>query len=142
MSSPPILRVQVPADPESLARVRVELNQSLERIGVDPRERQRLVLAIDEACANVIRHAYRNCGPGAMELRVEQHRGQLRFRLRDHAPPVDPHCLKPRDLGECRPGGLGINIIDCTMDRWWLRPLRRGCGNVLTMIRKFRRSRP
>ena len=45
--------------------------------------------------------------------------------------------IRPRDLSECRPGGLGINFIDETMDRWRLRPLRRG-GNLLVMRKRIR----
>ena len=96
-----------------------------------------LEMAVDEACANIIRHAYRGCGDGRIALRIERHRERLRFRLRDRAPAVDPGCVRPRDLSECRPGGLGINIIDETMDHWRLRPLKRHCGNVLTMVRRL-----
>ncbi|MBK6435531.1 MAG: ATP-binding protein [Rhodanobacteraceae bacterium] len=117
--------------------VRAAVQRALLMQGVDARDVARIVLAIDEACANVIRHAYRGCGDGKIDLRIERHRGALRFRLRDHAPAVDPGCVKPRDLSECRPGGLGINIIDETMDHWRLRPLRHRCGNVLTMVRKL-----
>jgi sigma-B regulation protein RsbU (phosphoserine phosphatase) len=47
--------------------------------------------------------------------------------------------MRPRDLSECRPGGLGINFIDDTMDRWCLRPRRHG-GNRLIMCRRMRRG--
>ena len=137
MSAPPLLRVSFPARAESLAEVRAAVNRTLLALAMDARVLARIVLAIDEACANIIRHAYRGCSEGRIELRIERHRGRLRFRLRDHAPAVDPGCLKPRDLSVCRPGGLGINIIDETMDHWRLRPLKRRCGNVLTMVRRL-----
>ena len=138
MSAPPLLRLDFPARAESLAEVRAAVQRTLSAQGMESRVVARLVLAIDEACANIIRHAYRGCGDGTIALRIERHRGRLRFRLRDHAPAVDPGCLRPRDLSECRPGGLGINIIDDTMDHWRLRPLKRRCGNVLTMVRRLR----
>lgn len=137
MSAPPLLRIEFAARAESLAEVRAAVQRALSAQGVDARATARIVLAIDEACANIIRHAYGGCGDGRIALRIERQRGRLRFRLRDHAPAVDPGCIKPRDLGECRPGGLGINIIDETMDHWRLRPLRRHCGNVLTMVRRL-----
>lgn len=140
MSAPPLLRIEFPARAESLADVRAAVQRTLARQGVSGREAAQLVLAIDEACANIIRHAYGGCGQGRILLRIERQRGQLRFHLRDDAPAVDPGCVKPRDLSECRPGGLGVNIINETMDRWRLRPLRRHCGNVLTMVRSMRRS--
>lgn len=142
MSAPPLLRIEFPARAEALADVRAAVQRTLAQQGVGGREAAQLVLAIDEACANIIRHAYRGCGQGRISLRIGRHRGQLRFRLRDDAPAVDPGCVKPRDLSECRPGGLGVNIIDETMDRWRLRPLKRRCGNVLTMVRRLHRSDP
>lgn len=137
MSGRPLLRLSVAAEPASLKPMRDALCSRLDRLGVDRALRDRLKLVLDEAAANVIRHAYRDCSPGRIELTVERRRGMLRIRLRDEAPPVDPGCVRPRDLDECRPGGLGVNFIDATMDGWRLRPLRRGRGNVLTMFKRL-----
>lgn len=140
MSGRPLLRINVPARVDAMADMRHELARTLERLQLPTGERDRLVLAVHEACANVIRHGYRGCSSACIGLCVERVRGQLRIRLRDHAPPVDPSCIKPRDLSECRPGGLGINIIDETMDRWRLRPLKHRAGNVLCMRRRLRKE--
>ena len=140
MSGRPLLRLSLPARADAMAEMRRLLTETLARLRVGDRERERLVLAVHEACANVIRHAYRECGTGSIALSVERVRGQLRIRLRDHAPPVDPNCVKPRDLSECRAGGLGVNIIDETMDRWRLRPLKHRAGNVLCMRRRLQRK--
>ena len=69
---------------------------------------------------------------------LTRERGNLRFSLRDFAPAVDPRRVRPRDLSECRPGGLGINFIDDTMDSWRLRPVKHHRGNVLTMRKRLR----
>ena len=138
MSTRPLLNIDFPARAEALADVRAALGHALEAQGVSGREAARLVLAVDEACANIIRHAYRGCADGRIRIRVERQRGELRFRLRDAAPAVDPNCVKTRDLDDCRPGGLGVNFIDATMDRWRLRPLKHNTGNILTMVRKLR----
>ncbi len=137
MSGRPLLRLSVPAEPASLKPLRDALSRQLDRLGIAFALRDRLKLVLDEAAANVIRHAYRDCAPGRIELTVERRRGMLRIRLRDEAPPVDPNCVRPRNLDECRPGGLGVNFIDATMDGWRLRPLRRGRGNVLTMTKRL-----
>ncbi len=136
MSTRPLLRIDVPARAEALADVRAALSQALDAQGVSGREAARIVLAVDEACANIIRHAYRGCADGRIRIHLERCRGALRIRLRDGAPPVDPKRVKIRDLGDCRPGGLGVNFIDATMDRWRLRPLKHNNGNILTMVRK------
>jgi sigma-B regulation protein RsbU (phosphoserine phosphatase) len=137
MSARALLRMEFPAQADALKAVREALNRALDRVGVAPAERDKLVLAVHEAACNVIRHAYGNCGQGRVRLSVSRVRGQLRFVLRDYAPPVDPGKVKPRDLSVCRPGGLGINFIDDTMDRWALRPIRRRAGNVLIMRKRL-----
>ena len=138
MAGRALLALEVQAQPEALRSVRGALTSALDRSGVAAEDRDRLVLAVDEAMANVIRHAYGNSCQGRVRFTLTRDRGMLRFRLRDFAPPVDPAQVKPRDLSVCRPGGLGINFIDETMDRWCLRPLPRGRGNVLTMCKRLR----
>jgi sigma-B regulation protein RsbU (phosphoserine phosphatase) len=107
------------------------------RAGVENVLRQSLVLAVDEACANVIRHAYGGPCQARIELRLSQEGPELRFELRDFAPCVDPAKVRPRDLDECRPGGLGINFIDTLMDSWSLQPLPGGGGNLLLMKKRL-----
>ncbi len=137
MSAPPLLELVFESRAEALAEVRAAVQRCLIGLGLESRTLSKVVLSIDEACANIIRHAFHGRTDGCIVLRIERRRGCLRIRLRDDAPAVDPGCVKPRDLSECRPGGLGINIIDDTMDRWRLRPLRCGPGNVLTMVRRL-----
>jgi phosphoserine phosphatase RsbU/P len=95
------------------------------------------VLALDEAASNVIRHGYGGPCDEDIGLRIVLDDGELSFELTDRAPCASPECMQPRDLGECRPGGLGINIIDATMDHWALEPLE-GCGNRLSMRKRIR----
>lgn len=138
MSGPALLRLDLPARAERLGELRVALRAAFARAAIEPVASERLVLAINEAVCNVIRHAYAGRDDGALHLRIERARGVLRMHLRDAAPPVDPSRICPRDLDECRPGGLGINFIDATMDSWRLRPLRSRAGNVLTMNKRLR----
>jgi phosphoserine phosphatase RsbU/P len=132
-----LLQYRFVARPESLAELRRRLGDVLHVAGVGAEARQELVLAIDEAASNVIRHGYGGPCDEMIDLRVLQHDVELRFELQDRAPCVAPGCLQPRDLDEFRPGGLGINIIDATMDAWELAPLPEG-GNRLSMRKRIR----
>ncbi len=132
-----LLNFGFPAQPQELGAMRHTLVAALARAGVETVLRQSLVLAVDEACANVIRHAYGGPCEARIELRLSQEGPELRFELRDYAPCVDPAKVCPRDLDETRPGGLGINFIDTLMDSWSLQPLPEGKGNLLLMRKRL-----
>ena len=50
--------LDVPADPAAMFIVRALVGKISEKIGFAADESDKLVLAVDEACTNVIRHAY------------------------------------------------------------------------------------
>lgn len=125
------------SDPENLRLVRRKTSEVLSEVGFDEDQRARLVLAVDEAVANVIRHAYAGCCDGRVELSFWLDADAVRIELRDYADPVDPNRIKPRDLSECRPGGLGVNLIDSVMDNWCFRHPVDGPGNQLTMVKRL-----
>jgi sigma-B regulation protein RsbU (phosphoserine phosphatase) len=131
-----LLHFSFPAQPQELGAMRHKLVAALAQAGVATDLRQSLVLAVDEACANVIRHAYGGACESRIDLRLSQAGAELRFELRDFAPCVDPATVKPRSLDECRPGGLGIHFIDALMDDWSLTPVDGG-GNLLTMRKRL-----
>lgn len=117
--------------------MRHKLAAALAQAGVENVLRQSLVLAVDEACANIIRHAYGGACESRIELRLSQEGSEFRFELKDQAPCVDPSRVRPRDLDETRPGGLGIHFIDTLMDSWSLQPLPERNGNILTMRKRI-----
>ena len=132
-----LLDYSFPAQAGELSRMRRALIAALARAGVDTDTRQSLVLAVDEACSNVIRHGHGGCSDALMRLMLRKEGDDLIFDLLDEAPVADAEQLRPRDLSECRPGGLGINIIDSLMDRWSLTPRGDGGGNHLEMVKRM-----
>lgn len=135
--APALLRMEFPAQASQLMPMRHAADAVLDQQGVDAELRASLVLALDEACANIIRHAFGGgCGSGRIELLIRREVDTLHFVLSDTAACVDPDRIKPRDLDECRPGGLGLCFIDTLMDAWKLTPLAGG-GNRLWMLRRL-----
>jgi sigma-B regulation protein RsbU (phosphoserine phosphatase) len=132
-----LLDFPFPARAEQLRVVRARLREALDAQGVGPELRDRLVLAVDEACANIIRHAYCGNCDDKITLRLTRERDMLAFELRDEAPAVDPQKITTRDLGDCRPGGLGVPFIRALMDDWQLEPGTDGKGNVLRMRKRL-----
>ncbi len=130
------LRYRFLACPNALQGMRHALDATLRAQNVEEALRASLVLAVDEACANVIRHAYGAGAEGEIELCVSPFDDGIRLVILDDAPPVDPTHVRPRNLDECRPGGLGVCFIDALMDDWRLTPLLGG-GNRLQMFKRW-----
>ncbi len=116
----PLLRLRFPARADQLRRVRDAVREQTAACGFSAQCAGDVVLAIDEACQNVIRHAYCGDSGGEIVLEIERRGEILVFSLRDFAPPIDPDRVKPRDLDDVRPGGA----------RHPLHPRRHGRGGL------------
>jgi len=93
-----------------------------------------IVLAIDEACQNIIRHAYHGECDAPITLQIELHGNKLVIVLEDSAPSVRPDCMTPRAFDGIRPGGLGCHFIQQVMNTVAMTPSPTGKGNLLRMI--------
>jgi anti-sigma regulatory factor (Ser/Thr protein kinase) len=85
-------------------------------IGWDETECRAIALALDEALANVIRHAYRSRADGVIELECRESADGLEITLLDHGDAPDRSKICARELGCEQPGGLGTHIIKTVMD--------------------------
>jgi sigma-B regulation protein RsbU (phosphoserine phosphatase) len=133
-----VLALRMAARVDQLRKIREAVREAAESSGCGEQCAADVVLAVDEACQNVIRHAYSGDPSGAIELEIQRRGDDLVVSLRDFAPEVDPSQIKPRDLDEIRPGGLGTHLIRELMDSAdFLRPAS-GCGNLLRMVKRIR----
>lgn len=137
-----LLRLTFPSRPGELKRVREAVAGVFDRAGCAGALARDLVLAIDEACQNVIRHAYGNDPDGEITLEIRRDDDSLIVLLRDFAETVDPERVRPRDLDQLRPGGLGTHLMQEIMDVVEFAPPRGDGGNLLRMIKKFERGKP
>ena len=101
---------------------------------------QDLVLAIDEACQNIIRHAYAGVDDGKAELEILHKGNKLEFRLHDFAPTTDKDKIKPSRPKELRPGGLGVFLMHEVMDEVEYLPVPSGKGNLLRLLKRIERE--
>ena len=132
-----VLQLRFPARAAELKRIREAVRESVEDCGCSAKSTADIVLAIDEACQNIIRHAYRGDSDNVIEIEIEHRGDRLVFSLADQAPAIDPSLIKPRDLDDIRPGGLGTHFISRVMDEVeFLRPTS-GHGNLLRMVRRI-----
>lgn len=132
----PLAQRRFPARAIHLAEVRDLVREICVSVGCGEACSRDIVLAVDEACQNIIRHAYaRSIGDLVVELRKDGDR--LVVRLIDFAPPIDVDKIKPRPLEDIRPGGLGTHFIREVMDEVAFLPPPQGAGNLLQLIKRI-----
>lgn len=129
-----LLELQFQAHPAELCKVRQKLRETLETQCASPSVVNCIILAVGEACMNIIQHAYGNEDKGDIILEVTARGDNLTFRLTDFA--RRKTCMeemRSRPLDELRPGGLGCHLINEIMDEVSLVECGGSCGNVLQM---------
>lgn len=132
----PAMNRQYQARPASLSAIRHDLGHALSALGVCGPVIPDIVLAVDEACQNVIRHAYGG-GEGEMIVQLRGDHDHVDVRVIDFAPTIDPACVCPRDLDDIRPGGLGTHFIREVMDDVEFLAPPPGTGNLLRMAKRI-----
>ncbi|SDH45401.1 ATP-binding protein [Roseospirillum parvum] len=133
-------RGRVAARAANLADIRRAVAGALEGLPAGPDWRHDLVLAVDEACQNIVRHAYGGKETGDIVIEMAWKDDTVIVTLVDFADPVDPHCLVIRDPAEVRPGGLGLHLIREVTDRAEFLSPPAGAGNLLRLIKRFDRE--
>jgi serine/threonine-protein kinase RsbW len=130
------------ADFSHLAAVRDFVTQVGHDLGLDNHLVYDLQLAVDEACTNVIQHAYGGRG-GDLAIRIEAVAGGIRVIVRDWGQAFDPGTVPLPDVTaplDRRPlGGLGLFLIRQVMDQvdFWFNETD---GNTLIMIKRLEGS--
>ncbi len=133
-----ILEHQFPARARELGSTRTMTHMALNNHGWGSDIVNDIVLAIDEACQNIIRHAYHGECDDPIILHIELTNHAMVVVLEDHAPPVSSDCMNPRAFEDIRPGGLGCHFIRQVMDTVTIRPSPTGQGNILRMVKGVR----
>ena len=143
-----LLKMGLRSRPESLCIVRGAVMQLTEMLGFSEPECRAVVLALDEALANVIRHAYAGNPKRPIEVSFRlirapwrgASRAALEIVLVDRGRKIDRPKLRGRLLEDVRPGGLGLHFIRQNMDAV---EFRRTAGrNRLRLVRFLRVPRP
>lgn len=128
----PEVRLRVPAQAERLQELRAQVRACAAGRGFAAAVVDDLVLAVNEACMNVIQHGYRGAA-GEIELTIVPTDEGIEFRVRDDAHRIGLGDWRPRPLDELRPGGLGVHFIRAIMDEIAYLPIPGAQGNLLSM---------
>lgn len=137
-----LLRLQLLSNPQVLCGVRGAVSPIASSIGFGEEDCRAITLAVDEAIANIIRHAYGGKFDRAIEIRLNQISAEngtkdgLEIVLLDHGAKPKPDALKGLPPGELRSGGLGLHFMRQSMDT--VVHERVGSTNRLCMVKFVR----
>ncbi len=134
-----MVEIKIASDPRLLVVVRAMIGQLCEVLEYPAADQREIVLAVDEACSNIIKHTYHGDCSRTIEILCKGNQEKLEIVLLDCGPPIDIARIAPRDLSEVRPGGLGTHFIRSTMDEV-VYEHRKSRGNVLRMVKHFHKS--
>jgi anti-sigma regulatory factor (Ser/Thr protein kinase) len=127
-------RFELNASSEVLSPFRKELRQILSHAGWKKKTTEEILLAVDEALTNIIRHAYQG-GPGKMTVSVVAADDRIEIVLEDWGKKFDPTQVPPPELPRQKPGGLGVHFIRTIMDEMIYEGQGSG-GNRLRLIKR------
>ena len=135
--------LHVPSSTDNLAMIRDFVSKVGEKAGFDEKEVMKLSLAVDEACANVIEHAYGDIPiKGQVRVRVTFDADEVIIEVVDTGKGFDPSQLPVKDVEqlvrERRSGGLGWRLIRSVMDEVHYQMVP-GEKNELRMVKKIRK---
>ncbi|MBT5941299.1 MAG: SpoIIE family protein phosphatase [Rhodospirillaceae bacterium] len=133
-----VLSFDFGAHASKLKQTRARVSPWLQNAGLPEAVVKDVVLAIDEACQNIIRHAYRGNSDQNIELKIIRQADELLIYLRDFATRIDVSTIKPRALEDIKPGGLGTHFINEIMDEVdYLEPKDDNEGNLMRMVKSI-----
>jgi len=129
---------------KSLEKIREFYARAARAAGFDEDAVYDIQLAVDEAAANIIEHAYEGENVGVIECSYEILENGIRIITHDHGKAFNPDLIMPPDISSdpCsrKPHGLGLYFMQKLMDTVSFSFNSDG-GNVLTM-EKYKEKKP
>ncbi len=104
--------------------------------GFDEHEALELMVAVNEACANIHRHAYCGREDGAIEFQLEVRESILSLRIRDYGSRFRLEAYQQPDLEHPTEGGYGVFLIRELMDE--VEYVQMKAGTELRMLKVHR----
>ena len=102
---------------DNLKNIRSMLVDFLNNHKLQVKEIKEIELGTDEAVTNIIKHSYKEENKkNIIEVELEFLENKVIIHLYDNGTPVNEKKIKPRELSDVKPGGLGTYFINKIMD--------------------------
>ena len=139
-----LYRMEVASAEVELLSIKDFVQRVCDAAGCTPKETSNIILAIDEACSNIIRHAYGGKPDGKIILEMGIGLGDLMIKIIDFGKSFDFNSVKDPDLNHYvdigKKGGLGIWLIKKVMTR--VQYKAHGDRNELILYRRLSKAPP
>ena len=137
-SSSDSIAITLPSNPKYLGLLRQVVGRAADLLGFGEHDKQGVMLAVNEGCANIIEHCYEMDGRHMIDVTLRMLPNGIQIDLRDYG------VHREGAIRECSgdpddPRGLGIRIMKGAMDDVTWRPAGQD-GTLLTM-KKYRNAR-
>lgn len=136
-------QLRIPSETDNLELIREFVTKVAEKVGFNSDDTGKIELACDEACTNVIKHAYsadKNDGKNSLDILIKVEYDKFTLMVTDHGKGFDPNAIKTPDmqeyLAQLKVGGLGIYLMKTLMDEvdYQMEP---GVKNQVKMVKYF-----
>jgi serine/threonine-protein kinase RsbW len=105
---------------DNLSLIRDFVRQSAEDAKISSEVTGKIILAVDEACTNVVKHAYKYSPDGEISIKVKVKDSKFTITIIDEGDYFNPNLIPEPDIKEYhkqrRIGGLGMFLMKKLMD--------------------------
>jgi serine/threonine-protein kinase RsbW len=130
----------VPAERQSLVKIRDFATTYAKKNGFNREEVNRLKISIDEICSNIVRYAYKGMKRGDIRIMIRRKKNSIIVKIYDTGVAFDPSTIKAPDLGkyvqERKRGGIGFHLVKRLNDNVAYK--RVGHRNIVTIQKELK----
>ena len=139
MTGSPPFALSIPSELRLLPMARRFVESVCQAGGLDQAATNAIVLAVNEATGNVIRHAHRDRPSTPLDIECRLLPDGIEVSIIDQGPAFDLNAVPHLDPGEVRVGGRGVFLTRQLMDELTSVPRPEG-GNILRMVKRCPRK--
>jgi serine/threonine-protein kinase RsbW len=104
-----------------LTKVRSFISGEAKDFGFSDDEVGKITLAVDEACTNIIKHAYKYAGDNTIFVKLNARNNTFEIMIEDYGMPFEPDAIKMPDMKEhvksYKRGGFGMYLMKSLVDK-------------------------
>ena len=112
--------LRVKSKTENLSEIRDFVSTNAHAAGMPAATIDNIILAVDEACTNIIKHAYKLSPQGEIIIKIDYDEEKFTITIVDYGKSFEPDRVPRPDLQkyyrEHRVGGLGMYLMKSLMD--------------------------